>query len=87
MTTYDYYSIPLRMGLLILVLSCAAMGNMVLSFVDWMDGSSFKCIFAFWVLLGCVGLDISKNGVRQWRREIRQKASELRLGEMVDQSY
>ena len=80
MTTYDYYSIPLRMGILIFVLSCAAMGNMVLSLADVLNGSAFKCLIALWTLVGFVGLDISKNGIRQWRRQAREQASLLRAG-------
>ena len=78
MTIYEYYSIPFRMGILILVLSCAAIGNMALSLGDAMDGTTFKCVFAMWTLVGFVGLDISKNGFRQWRRQIRLQASLLR---------
>jgi hypothetical protein len=80
MTTYDYYSIPLRVGILILVLSCAAIGNMALSLADVMNGTAFKCVIALWTLVGFVGLDISKNGFCQLRRQIRQQSSLLRPG-------
>jgi hypothetical protein len=70
MTTYDYYSIPLRMGLLILVLACVAIANMALSLGDVMDSNTFKCVIAMWTLLGCVGMDISKNGFRHWKRQM-----------------
>ena len=58
------------MGLLILVLACAAIANMAVSLGDAMDANAFKCVIAMWALLGCVGIDISKNGIRQWRRQI-----------------
>lgn len=72
MTTYDYYSIPLRMGVLILVLSCAAIANVTMNLSDVMAANTFKCVLAMWTLLGLVGIDISKNGIRQWRRQVRQ---------------
>ena len=72
MTTYDYYSIPLRMGILILVLSCVAIANMALSLSDVMDANAFKCVIALWTFVGLIGMDISKNGIRQWRRHMRQ---------------
>ena len=71
MTTYDYYSISLRIGILIVVLSCVAIANMVLSLSDVMDANLFKCVVASWSLFGLVGSDISKNGIRQWRRQVR----------------
>lgn len=59
------------MGLLILVLACAAIANMALSLGDVMDANAFKCVIAMWALLGCVGMDISKNGFRQWKHQMR----------------
>lgn len=72
MTTYDYYSISLRMGILILVLSCAAITNMIVHLSGVMEVNTFKCVVALWCFVGCIGIDISKNGIRQWRRKVRQ---------------
>jgi len=80
MTTYDYYSIPFRMGILISMLSCVAIGNVLLHLADVLNGAPFKCLIALWVLVGFVGLDIAKNGIRQWRRQTREQASLLRAG-------
>ncbi|MFQ3225838.1 MAG: hypothetical protein ACI8Z5_002104 [Lentimonas sp.] len=80
MTTYDYNSIPGRLGILIVVLSVLAIGNMALSLVDVMDGTAFKCVIALWTLVGFFGLDIAKNGYLQWRRQIRQQSLLLRPG-------
>ena len=68
MTTYDYYSIPLRIGILMVVLSCSAIANMILHLSDVMDINAFKCIIAMWALVGVFGIDITKNGIRQRRR-------------------
>lgn len=69
MTTFDYYSISPRFGLLLFVLSCSALINHIIYLDGVMGANSFKCIFAIWSLIGMISIDIVKNGIRQWRRQ------------------
>ena len=74
MTTYDYYSIPFRIGILVMLLSCLAIGNLVMYLQDAMSSSAFKCLIALWALLGLVAVDIAKNAIRRQRYEKNRRS-------------
>lgn len=72
MTTYEYYSIPFRTGLLILILACLAIANLIFYLQDVMSANYFKFFVAAWALVGCIATDISKNAYLQWRNNKRR---------------
>ncbi|HAV13962.1 MAG TPA: hypothetical protein DCX06_10810 [Opitutae bacterium] len=69
MTTYDYRSIPFRLGLLLILLSCLALINLWIHLQGAMSVNVFKAIIAIWILVGGVGIDVVRNHLKRLRNQ------------------